>query len=53
MRPITCYLDAGNNRVIFRNVNKFTGRYLKFYYYAQSPSASVFNHNVQLLVYGN
>ncbi len=46
-------IDRANNRIIFRNVNKFTGQHLKFYYYAQSPASSVYNHQIQIIVYAS
>ena len=38
---------------MFRNVNSFTGRYLKFYYYATTTTWSVYNTQVQIRVYAN
>jgi len=53
MKPITCTIDSANNEIVFKNVNKFTGRYLKFYYYAQTLGSSTYNHRVQIRVYAN
>ncbi len=46
MNPITCTIDSSKNEIVFKNVNKFTGRYLKFYYYAQTLGSSTYNHQV-------
>jgi hypothetical protein len=53
MNPITCTIDSANNQIIFKNANKFTGRYLKFYYYAQTLATSTYNHQVSLRAYAN
>ena len=53
MNPITCTIDSANNQIVFKNVNKFTGRYLKFYYYAVTSGSSTYNHQVQTRVYAN
>lgn len=39
LNPITCSLDAGNNRFIIYNVYKFTNVPLKIYYYASMASS--------------
>lgn len=53
LRPITCTIDVANNEFVFKNVNKFSGRYLRFYYYAQTLGSNTWNHQVQIRVYAN
>lgn len=53
LKPITCTVDSANNEIVFKNVNKLSGRYLKFYYYAQTTTGNVYYHRVQLKVYAN
>jgi hypothetical protein len=53
LKPITCTIDAPNNEIVFKNVNKFSGRYLKLYYYARTLASNSWNHRVQVRVYAN
>ena len=46
LKPITCTIDSAKNEFVFRNVNKFTSRYLKFYYYAVTVGNDIANHQV-------
>ena len=52
LKPITCTLDAANNRLIFRNVFWFTNTRLNFYYYAMTASDSI-NFDVRVYVWAN
>jgi len=52
LKPITCYLDRSNNRLLFRNVFWFTNTRLNFYYYATTASDSI-NFDVRVYVWAN
>jgi hypothetical protein len=52
LNPISCTLDAVNNRLIFRNVFWFTDSQLNFYYYATTNSDST-NFDVRVYVWAN
>ena len=52
LKPIYCYLDRANNRILFRNVFWFTNTKLDFYYYGTTNSDST-NFDVRVWVWAN
>lgn len=40
LNPVTCEVQAANHSIIFRNVNKFSGTLLKFYFEATTRTSN-------------
>lgn len=53
LNPISCVIVPSTNSIIFSNVNKFTGSYLNFNYYATNPASAFYNIQITLMVYAN
>ena len=53
LNPVTCEIQASAHQIVFRNVNKFTGTLLRFYFLATTPNNNVASTAVELRVYAN